>query len=153
MANELVPFFEPGVDPTGQATAAVTGCRFLIASADKLSGPGIPQTPQVGASDPTDGGNYMVAHAAANGPSIGVSKWDAAIGEKVGIINRGIVPMVADGNIAVGQQVMVGANGKPKAYAAPALSGNAENLAVVVVVGICMTGVLNGAIAEILLTI
>jgi hypothetical protein len=138
-ANELIPYYEDGHRLTGQASAAITGKRFVGVSGNRTSGPGIPTTAQVGASDPVEGGNYQFAHATAAAKAVGVSTWDAAIGEKVGVIRHGVVPVTAGANIAAGVEVEVGANGQAVTLAA----GKA--------VGYCMTGVLSGADAEILL--
>lgn len=139
MANDMIPFYETADRFTGQATATVTGKRMLTISGNRVSGPGIPATAQVGASDPVDGGNYRVAHAAAAALSIGVSTWDAASGEKVGVVTRGIVPVTADGAIAAGAAVEVGTTGKVRTLAAG------------VKVGTCMNGAADGEDAEILL--
>lgn len=139
--NELNPFYESADRLTYQATAPVTGKRFINVSGDRVSGPGIPATAQVGASDPVDGGNYRGAHAAAGGPSVGVSTWDAGVGEKFGCVREGVVPVTADGPIAAGAAVQVGAAGK-------ALTIGAGTK-----IGICMNGAVDGADAEILLQI
>jgi predicted RecA/RadA family phage recombinase len=137
MANDLNPFYEPGTRLTGQASAAVTGKRFVNVSANRTSGPAIPATPQVGASDPTEGGNIVVAHAAAAGPTIGVSTWDAGIGEKVGIISQGVVPVTAQGAIAAGARVEVGDTGRVRTLAAG------------IPVGVCLNGAADATDAEI----
>lgn len=97
MANECIPFKEPGVAVTARATAAVTGKRFV----------GI--TGNIG----TDGA-LAVAHAPAGTRAIGVSKYDAASGALVGVIrgSRTVVPVTAGANIAAGAEVEVGTNGQ-----------------------------------------
>lgn len=146
---DIIPYYEPAERLTGEATAAITAGRFLIVSGDLLSGPDIPATAQIGASDPVDGGNIQVAHAAANGPAIGVSLADAADGDKVMILCVGVVPMTADGAISAGDEIMVGSTGKPKTYAAPTLSGNSEALPEVVKVGIALNDAISGGTAMI----
>lgn len=135
--NECIPWYEDGDRVTAEATAAVTGKRFVNASANRLSGPMIPGTPQIGASDPVDGGNIRAAHAAAAGAAIGVSSWDAAIGEKFDVLAEGILPVTAGAAIAAGQRVEVGAN------------GTAVPLAAGVAVGVAVDGAANGADAQI----
>lgn len=139
--NELIPFYERADRLTGQASAAVTGKRLLAISGNRVSGPAIPGSPSVGASDPTDGGNYQVAHAAAQGAAIGASTWDAAIGEKVDIIRRGVVPITAAANIVANARLEAGANGQ------------VQTLTTGVCIGIAMTGCLSGADCEVLLQV
>lgn len=139
MANDCIPFEEFADRVPAQATATVTGKRFVNVSANRISGPGIPATAQVGASDPTDGGRIQVAHATAAGRAFGVSSWDAATGEGLVVIRSGVVPVTAGANIAAGASVEVGT------------TGQAITLAAGVAVGICVNGVLSGADAEIAL--
>lgn len=139
MANEVLPFYETADRITAQASAAVTGKRFVTISGNRTSGPSVPAGAQVGASDPTEGGNYQVAPPAAGGAVLGVATWDAAIGEKVGVIRRGIVPVTAGGAIAAGVLVEVLVDGRVVANT----TGRA--------VGMCMTAATSGADAEILL--
>ncbi len=111
--NECIPFYEPGSRVTGHCEAAVTGKRFVDISDDR-------QGPVAGAGlgTNTDGGNIVVSHASAGGNAIGVSSHDAAIAKKVTILGAGfIVPVTADGAINSGDEVMVGATGKAKAWA------------------------------------
>ena len=116
MPNDCIPFMERADRVPGQATAAVTGKRFVSASATRLSGPLIPATAQVGASDPTDGGRIQMAHTPAGGHALGVSSWDAAIGEGFDAICEGIVPVTAAAAIAAGAAVEVGANGQVQTW-------------------------------------
>lgn len=104
--NEAIPYYEPGGRVTGQATAAVTGKRFVMISADRVSGP-------EPVSDAVDGGNLQVAHATAAGRIFGVASHDAAIGAKVTILcDPGmIVPVLSGAAIAFFEEVEVGANG------------------------------------------
>lgn len=109
LANECVPFWEDGDRITGQASADVTGKRFLKVSGNRVSGPGLATT--------ADGGAYPVAHADAGGLALGVSSQDKASGGFLTLItgHGHIVPVTADGAIAAFQRVMVGATGKAKA--------------------------------------
>lgn len=114
--NVLIPFYEDASHITGQATAAITGKRFVKPSGNRVSGPEAPTEAMIGDSDPTDGGNYRFAHASAGGPAIGVAEWNAAIGTKVGAITEGIVPVTADGAITAGVLVQVGSAGKATTF-------------------------------------
>lgn len=123
MANENVGVYEPGRDITGRATAAVTGKRFLKISANRS----------------TVSGNISVAHADAAGRACGVSKYDAASGDIVGVVrgNSRVTNVTADGALAAFDQVEVGTAGKAKKFA----SG--------VAVGYALTAAADGADAEI----
>ncbi|MEB3021305.1 DUF2190 domain-containing protein [[Mycobacterium] crassicus] len=122
MANENVGVYEPGRDITGRATASVTGKRFL-----KISG------------NRTGTGNIAVAPADAAGRVCGVSKYDAASGEIVGVArgNSRVTHVTADGAITAFAEVEVGTAGKAKALD----SGKA--------VGYALTAAADGADAEI----
>src|SRR3982751_2557720 len=114
MANELIAFKEPGADVTGQASADVIGKRCLAITGNMQ----------------TDG-SLTVAHATAAGRIVGVAKYDALTGAKVGIIrgtNR-VVPIKAAGNIAAFAEVEVGANGKVVTKASGVAIGYAETAA------------------------
>jgi predicted RecA/RadA family phage recombinase len=124
VANECLPYYEPGRRVTCQATATVTGKRFVNVSANRQ----------------TDG-SISVAHATAAGSVFGVSAYDAATGEKVGVLRGSgfVVPVTAGGTIAAGARVEVGTNGQ------------AVTLAAGIAVGICVTGATNGNDAQIAL--
>lgn len=124
MANELIPFYEPGKRITCQATAAVTGKRFVIITANRQAD-----------------GSLSAAHATAAGAALGVSTYDAAIGEKFGVIRGGVVPVTAGGTIAAGARVEVGTNGQAVTFA----SG--------IPAGICVNGATSGQDAQIALTL
>lgn len=121
MANENYGVYEPGRDITGRASAAVTGKRFLKISGNRSSG------------------NIAVAHADAAGRTCGVSKYDAANGDIVGVArgNSRVTHVTADGAINAFQEVEVGTAGKAKAKNAG------------VAVGYALTGAADGADAEI----
>lgn len=143
-ANECIPYYEPADRFTAQASAPVIGKRLVIISGNRTSGPLIPASPSVGASDPTEGGNYQVAHASADGAVVGVSTWDAASGEKVGVITQGIVPITAGAAIAAGAIVAADAAGKVKT----AVTATSK------VIGVCMTAASGVDVdAEIMLTL
>jgi hypothetical protein len=121
MANENVGVYEPGRDITGRASASVTGKRFLKISGNRSSG------------------NIAVAHADAAGRVCGVSKYDAASGDIVGVArgNSRVTFVTAGANIAAFAEVEVGSNGQAVTKA----SG--------VAVGYAVTAATSGADAEI----
>lgn len=112
--NECIPYKEPGANVTGQATAAVTGKRFLAISGDL-----------------TDDGSLRVAPAAAAARAVGVAAYDAAVGAKVGVIrgSKMVVPVTAAGAIAAGAEVEVGAAGQAVTHAAGVALGYVETAA------------------------
>lgn len=133
MANDCIPFYKPGADITGHASAAVTGKRFVKISGNRQSGPGLAST--------AEGGNYQINHATAAGRICGVAAHDAALGAKVTIV-RGpgmVVPVRAEAAIAAFEEVEVGTNGQ----AVPKAAG--------VAVGYAMTAALINTDAEICL--
>lgn len=140
-ANECIPWLETADRIPAQASAAVNGKRFVKPSANRISGPMIPATAQVGASDPTDGGRIQAAQCVAGDHSIGVSSWDAAIGEGFTVIAEGVVPVLAGAAIAVGQAVQSDANGA----AIPLAAG--------VKLGVAVDGAANAADAQIKLAV
>jgi hypothetical protein len=122
MANENVGVCEPGRDITGRASAGVTGKRFL-----KITG-------NRGAA-----GNIAVAHATAAGRVCGVSKYDAASGDIVGVArgNSRVTYVTASGSIAAFAEVEVGTAG----VAVTKTSG--------IAVGYALTGAADGEDAQI----
>lgn len=140
--NECIPWMEDADRPPVQATAAVTGKRFVAPSAIRISGPLIPATAQIGASDPTDGGRIQVAHCPAGATPLGVASWDMATGEGGVALREGIVPVTAAANIAFGAAVEVGANGQVQTWGGTIATAK---------VGIAVDSVLSGADAQIAL--
>jgi predicted RecA/RadA family phage recombinase len=131
--NPCIPFYEPGKSITCQASATVTGKRFVAISGNRQSGPAL--------STATDGGNYLVAPAGAGVRAFGVSGHDAASGEKVKV-RRGsgwVLPVTAGGTITAGAEVECDSVGRAIALA----SGKA--------LGIATTGATSGNDAEIAL--
>lgn len=118
-ANECIPLFETS-DVTFQATAAVTGKRFVSPSADITSGPGLSST--------SEGSNLRMAHTTAAAKAFGVSTYDVASGAKGGAIGTPgrIVPVTAGGTITAGAEVEVGTTGQAVTLA----TGKAAGLAV-----------------------
>lgn len=145
IVNECIPFYDDGEIITGQATAAVTGKRFLKISGDRTSGPGLATT--------AEGGNYRVAPADAGGRVFGVASYDVASGAKVPVITGPgtVVPVTADGAISAGDPVSVGAAGKAKTATAQSQSGSSPYAVTpgTIVVGLCLSGAADGADAEI----
>jgi hypothetical protein len=131
--NECIPFYEPGRRITGQATAAITGKRFLAITGNRVSDGSLALTAA------TDGGNIAVAHATAAGRICGVSSYDAASGAKVGVHrgNSTVVPVTAAATITAFQEVEVATGG----MCTPKASG--------VAVGYALTGCASGADAQI----
>lgn len=121
MANENIGVYEPGRDLTGRASATVVGKRFLKISGNRSSG------------------NIAVAHADAAGRVCGVSKYDAASGDIVGVArgNSRVTFVTAGGNIAAFAEVEVGT------------SGQAITKASGVAVGYAVTAATSGGDAEI----
>lgn len=124
MANECLPYYEPGKRITCHATAGITGKRFVMVSGNRQSD-----------------GSISVSHATAALKVFGVSAYDAASGKKVGVLRGSgfIVPVTAGGTIAANAEVEVGTNGQAVTLA----SGKA--------VGIAVTGATNGNDAQIAL--
>lgn len=112
---ECIPYKMPGADVTGEASAAVTGKRFVGISGNIKAD-----------------GSLTVAHAAAGTRAIGVAKYDAAIGAKVGVYRgaRMVVPVTAGANITAGAAVEVGTNGQAIPLATGVAVGYAETAAV-----------------------
>lgn len=102
MANEAVPYYEPGQDLTGKAIgAAVTGKRCLKINGNQIAGA-------------EHGGALSVAHADAGGRICGVADRDAAQNKLCGIL-RGpgrVVPIRAEAAIAFFEEVKVGTGGQ-----------------------------------------
>lgn len=138
MANDMVPTKLPGQDVTGQATAAVTGKRFL-----RISGARVNKFNTLGTD--ASGDNYKVAHAQAGGPAFGVSKYDQPnVGGKVGVARGGICIVTAGAAITAGQFVMSDANGQAVPWTSAASEANAK-------LGYAVDDCANGADAEIAL--
>lgn len=92
---KLLPFWLPGDEVTGHASAAVTGCRLV-----RISGPRVE-------------GNPQVAPAAADGYAFGVAATDAAAGTKVTVFRvSAIYPVQAGAAITAGQALKSNATGQ-----------------------------------------
>jgi hypothetical protein len=121
LANECIPFYEPGQRVTGRAKAAIIGKRFVNISGDR------------------EDGLIGIAAATAAGKAFGVSSHDAADGDNVTVIGPGaIVPVTATAaTIAAGVEVEVATGGKCVAFSAG------------VKVGVCVTACAANADAQI----
>lgn len=104
--NESHRLFAGGDEPTTvQASAAVTGKRFVAISAAPASGPAL--------NTSGDGANFKVAHATAAGPVFGVARYDIASGDKGQVLHQGdVVEVTSSAAVAVGAEVEVATGGK-----------------------------------------
>jgi hypothetical protein len=135
-ANECRPFYETG-DVTFQATAAVTGKRFLAPSGTRTSGPGLSAT--------SEGSNYQMATCGAGAKPSGVSAYDVASGSKGPCLGQPgkIVPVTAGtGGVTAGQEVMSDATGQAVTWTSAASEANKR-------AGLAMATATAGADAEI----
>lgn len=125
MANENVGVYEPGVDLTCHASAAITGKRFVAISGNRQTA--------------DNGGNITVGVPAAGAKVFGVSKYDAASGGKVGVMrgNSRVTYVTCAANLTAGQEVETDNAGRAIVKA----SG--------VAVGFAVTAATSGADAEI----
>lgn len=112
MTNESIPAYEPGDALTVTAGANVVGKTFVDIS---------------GALNVTTGTVATAVTATAAGLSIGVASRDVVSGAKLLVLrDKGsVVPVTAGGNITVGAEVEVGANGRAVTLAAGKARGRA----------------------------
>lgn len=89
MAGECVPFHMPGREITAHANVAIGGRRFCAVVGTRVNG-----LPRVGLP-------------AAAARSLGVTAWDVAIGEVVGVFadHGTIVPVIAGAAIVAGAAI------------------------------------------------
>jgi hypothetical protein len=136
VANDMVPTKRPGEDITGQATAAVTGKRFVRISGARAFRFNVLATT-------ADGNNYKVAPATAGGAAVGVAKYDQpTVGGKVGVARGGFVIVTAGAAITAGQFIMSDATGQAVPWTSAASEANAK-------LGYAVDDAANGADAEI----
>jgi len=124
MANDCIPFYEPGDKITVSAAAALTGKRCVAISANRQSGPGL--------SDTSEGGNLVVNYPSAGAAIFGVLAHDVAQNGKVACFrgNGFIVPItVGAGNISAWAEVEVDGSGRVIAKSAGVAIGRAVNAA------------------------
>lgn len=119
-ANIAEAYFDPGDDLNGQATATITGRRFIKVSGAKQIGS------QALATD-TLGGSVLVAPCGAGQQAIGVADYDCAIGSKVGIV-RGhkVMPVEAGAAATAGDVCMSDATGRAITWVTAAADANKE---------------------------
>jgi hypothetical protein len=117
LTNVCHPMFKGGDPITGHTSAAVVGKTFADISATIQSGPNITT---VALSTTFDGGNIVVATCAAKKRAIGVFAYDRAINEPVPILYSAgaILPLTSGEALTAGEEVEVGAGGKPVKLAA-----------------------------------
>lgn len=132
-ANECIPYYKPGADITAVPTAAVTGKRFVVISANRAAGPALNAS--------TGGGNIQVAPAGAGARAIGVAARDQVVGKHVRVIREGVVPVTAGAVITAGQEVESNAAGQ----AVPLATGKS--------LGVALSGAASGADAQIALRV
>lgn len=122
--NPAVPFYSEGKEFTCHAGAAITGKRFVRVSAN------------ASAERP------VVSHAGAGALDVlGVSGFDAAIGEGVTVYRKpNVMPVTAGATITAGQRVESDATGKAIPFATAGAA-----------VGIALADAANGADAKIAL--
>jgi hypothetical protein len=122
-SNECIPFLLPGDIRTVNASAAITGKRFVKIIAARIGG---------GANGlSTDVENLPQAGpcTASGEAALGVAQYDAGVGSNVGVFLRGsgvTVPITAGANITAGQQIQTDATGQ----AIPLASGIALGYAI-----------------------
>lgn len=108
MANECIPYMEPGSRVTCHAAAALTGKRFCTITADSQAGYGLKGL----AADPLSAGIAslpVVGAAVAAARNFGVVDRDTASGGECVVYRKGfIVPVTAsNATITAGQEVEV----------------------------------------------
>lgn len=124
-ANECIPTKTPALTVTGQATATVTGKRFVKISAPRVGGGLAGGTSVISASGPGYTGGtlsadtvdtYQIAPCGTSGEAVlGVAGQDCAVGQVVTVYKRGpghILPVKAGANITAGQEVQTDASGQ-----------------------------------------
>lgn len=94
MANEMVPYFDPGDNVTCYTSAAVVGKRFV-----SISGAKVNEHPRV-------------AQSGAGVAAVGVACYDAAINTLVPVQTEGVVPVTAGAAITAGDPIKSDASGR-----------------------------------------
>lgn len=139
-ANECIPTKSPASTVSVQATAAVTGKRFVKISGPRVGGGLTGGTSQVTTAGPGYGANtlsgdvtdvYQVTPCSVSGEaSLGVAGSDLAVGGPVGKVYKHgvghILPVRAGAAITAGQEVQTDATGQ----AIPLAGGKALGYAV-----------------------
>lgn len=88
------PLFKPGDEVTLTASAAITGGQVVVVSGDETVAPS----------------------SGASAAAVGVAKYDAANGAKVGVIFGGVHELASTGTINAGDPVTSAAAGVVAAY-------------------------------------
>lgn len=130
-------------DVTFKATAAVTGKRFVAPSNTRTGG-------GLGGLSTDLENAYRCAHAAANGPAVGIAKYDVPINGEGGFYGTpgGIYPVTCDGAVTAGDRIIVGSAGKAKTSTG-SIDTSGAAITPPTVVGIAMSSAADGADAEI----
>lgn len=132
MANECVPFYEPGDAITASPSAAVIGCRFVKVSGARITAAGATK------------GLIQVALATAAGRVFGVAGRDAGVGVPVKIFRkRGTVVPVQASNATIA------AFDEVEAVGATTSAGMVKTLASGVAVGYAVDDCAANGIAQI----
>lgn len=122
----------------GQATASITGGRFVSITANH-AGPAL--------NTATDGSQNPQVTMSSSGAAVrGVAGFDVANDGIVTVFDSGTIPVEAGGTIAAGAKVMSGANGVAVAWTSAASEANT-------CVGTCEDGAASGGYALIKLNI
>jgi hypothetical protein len=103
---EVIASYDPGADITVEASAALTGGRCVgVPTSRNAGGP-------AGISDTGDG-VLVCGLPAAGAPVFGVASFDAAVGKKTNVMKAPkVVPIECSAAIAIGAEVMSGADGR-----------------------------------------
>lgn len=136
-ANEAIPFYDDGDEITAEAAVGLTGKRFAVITgraSGKAAGTGIDR----GLDTNAGGGNYIANIPGAGVKAVGVISYDVAAGEKVTLLKRKILPVVAGATVTVGSEVEVDTQGR------------VINLASGKAVGLALTGNTVGNDVEVL---
>lgn len=88
------PLFKPGQEVTLTASAAITGGNVVVVSGDETVAPS----------------------SGASAAAVGVAKYDAANGTKVGVVFGGVHELVSTGTINAGDPVTSASGGAVAAY-------------------------------------
>lgn len=121
MANEVIPYYEPGAHITGYATEAITGMRFVA-----IDGTVDPGWQPEGLKATAIPNVVPIAHTAAV-KQFGVAQRDAASGALVTVMRSPgmVVPVVAGAAVVPGVEVEAAADGRAITLAAGVPAGTA----------------------------
>ncbi len=91
---EYTPLFKPGQEVTLTASATITGGNVVVVSGDETVAPS----------------------SGASAAAVGVAKYDAANGAKVGVVMGGVHELAASGAINAGDPITSAASGAVAAF-------------------------------------